>query len=280
MAQYHYGLTTNLSKAEFTRRKRFLEQVISKLEKRLENAPEGSLAVNRKTRTTAPGFYHVVPGSGKRIYLGEAHRETIARLAQKEYDRKVLRVARKELVAVEQVLAYCDLKKVEDVLDSCREEKRAFIAPVVMSDEEYRLQWLSQNYIQKQKREGDRLYPTEKGDLVQSKSEGMQANYLFHHDYAYLYEKRVTLIDHGRRTYRYPDFTILDPVTREEVIFEHFGMVDEEDYRQHSFIDKLRLYLENGYVIGENLLFTFETQDHPFTMDQFISILEARFGKK
>ena len=103
--------------------------------------------------------------------------------------------------------------------------------------------------------------------------------YLFHHDYAYLYEKRVKLIDHGRVTYRYPDFTILDPVTRQEVIFEHFGMVDQDHYFRNSFIDKLRLYLENGYVIGENLLFTFETQEHPFTIDLFARVLEARFGK-
>lgn len=280
MARYHYGLTSNLSKAECIRRKLFLERLIAKLEARLEKAPEGSLVINRKARTNSPGFYHVVPGKKKRMYLSETNRETIALLAQKEYDRKALRVIRKEVAAIEQVLAYCDLKKAEDVLDSCREEKQAYINPVVMSDDAYRLQWLSQKYIQKQKREGDRLYPTERGDLVQSKSEGMQANYLFHHDYAYLYEKRVTLNDHGRRTYRYPDFTILDPVTREEVIFEHFGMVDQEDYFRNSFLDKLRLYLENGYVIGDNLLFTFETQEHPFSIDQFAKVLEARFGKK
>ena len=52
MAQYHYGLTTSLSKEEFTRRKQFLERLIAQLEKRLENAPNGSLVVNRKARTT------------------------------------------------------------------------------------------------------------------------------------------------------------------------------------------------------------------------------------
>ena len=28
----------------------------------------------------------------------------------------------------------------------------------------------------------------------------------------------------------------------------------------------------------KNFLFTFETRDHPFTIDQFVRILEARFG--
>ena len=51
MAQYHYGLTTTLSKEEFTRRKQFLERLIAKLEARLDKAPKGSLIINRKTRT-------------------------------------------------------------------------------------------------------------------------------------------------------------------------------------------------------------------------------------
>ena len=120
MAQYHYGLTSNLSKAEFIRRKLFLERLIAKLEARLEKAPEGSLVINRKARTNSPGFYHVVPGKKKRMYLSETNRETIALLAQKEYDRKALRVIRKEVAAIEQVLAYCDLKKAEEFLAEAR----------------------------------------------------------------------------------------------------------------------------------------------------------------
>lgn len=278
MSIYHYGLTSNLPKEEFMRRKRYLERLIVKLEKRLEDAPEGSLIINRKSRTSAPGFYRALPKGTGRMYLDKSHSKTIASLAQKEYDQKTLRTAKKELVAINKILQYCDMPKVEDVLESCQEEKRQLISPAVEGDEAFRLRWLSQKYVQKQKKEGDKLYPTERGDLVQSKSEAMQANYLFHRDYAYLYEKRIKLIDHGRVTYRYPDFTILDPVTREEVIFEHFGMVDDAEYRQNSFIDKLRLYLDNGYVIGENLLFTFETRENPFTIDQFAKILEARFG--
>ena len=103
--------------------------------------------------------------------------------------------------------------------------------------------------------------------MVCSKTEAQQADYMFYHGYDYLYEKRLDLIDNGRPTWRYPDFTILDPVTREEVVFEHFGMVDDEGY-QHSMFDKIRLYEENGYVIGQNFLFTFETAEHPVALAQ------------
>lgn len=279
MAIYHYGLTSELSRTEFIRRKRFLERLIAKLEARLEKAPEGSLVVSRNPRVSFCGFYHVVAGRPERVYLNQSHRKDICRLAQKEYDRKTLRIAKKELEAIDGVIAYCDTDKVEDAIASCHVEKQRYITPVVESDDDYRRRWLAQPYVQKKKKEDDLLFPTEKGDLVQSKSESMQADHLFLHDYAYLYEKRIELYDRGRLTYRYPDFTILDPVTRKEVIFEHFGMVDQDEYFRNSFIDKLRLYLENGYVIGDNLLFTFETQEHPFTIDQFIKVLESRFGK-
>lgn len=279
MARYHYGLTSNLSKAEFIRRKLFLERLIAKLEARLEKAPEGSLVVSRNSQASFYRFYHVVAGRPGRVYLNKSHRKDISRLAQKEYDRKALHIAKKELAAIDGVIAYCDIDKVEDAITLCHAGKQSYISPVVESDDNHHQRWLAQPYVQKKKKEDDLLFPTEKGDLVQSKSESMQADYMFHHDYDYLYEKRVELYDRGRLTYRYPDFTILDPVTREEVIFEHFGMVDQEEYFRNSFIDKLRLYLENGYVIGDNLLFTFETQDHPFTIDQFVRVLEARFGK-
>ncbi len=278
MSIYHQGFSAPLPQEEFLKRKKFLERVIRQLEQRLADAPEGSLVVTRK-KTGAPGYYHVLPGGKERVYLNKANRQRIAQLAQKEYDKKALQVAKRELASVEAVLRYCELDKVEDVLSLCQKEKREYIAPVVEPDEAFRDRWLRQNYVQKKPNDDDTLYPTEKGDLVRSKSEGMQANYMFHHDHDYLYEKRITLYDRGRKVYRYPDFTILDPVTRQEVIFEHFGMVDNDAYLRDN-LEKLRLYLENGYVIGENLLFTYETRDHPFTMDQFIRVLEARFGKR
>ncbi len=286
MSLYHESITMPTRK-ELLQRKRFLEKTKAKLERSLASSPTGRLSTSRKkrvpfsnekARATFAGYYLVME-DGRRIYLDKSQRKTIAALAQKEYDKRALLIVKKELRKLHAFLDYSEMPKLEDVFDQCLPEKQIFIVPAVRSDEVFRQDWLNQDYARKPLVDNDHPFPTEKGDMVCSKTEAQQADYMFYHGYDYLYEKRLDLIDNCRPTWRYPDFTILDPVTREEVVFEHFGMVDDEGY-QHSMFDKIRLYEENGYVIGQNFLFTFETAEHPFTMDQFIRILEARFPWK
>lgn len=138
MSTYHHCFTQPLRPEEFLQRKRYLTRLIGKLEKWLETAPEGSLVVNRKGTTSAPGFYHVMPGQKKRVYLNKSHEETIRKLAQKDYVKKALRIARKELAALEAVLVYCEIPKVEDAFDLCREDKRPYITPLIEPDEAFR----------------------------------------------------------------------------------------------------------------------------------------------
>jgi len=284
MSLYHESITMPTRK-ELLQRKRFLEKTKAKLERSLASSPAGRLSTSKKRYTTVAGtqtrtainYYHVLE-DGRRVYLSRSRQTTIAYLAQKEYARKALYLVTIELKQLNDVLLYCDTPKLEDAWQDFLPEKMRFVDPPVPSDEVFRQKWLSQEYERKSPVENDHRFPTEKGDMVCSKTEAQQADYMFYHGYDYLYEKRLSLIDGGRLTWRYPDFTILDPVTREEVVFEHFGMVDDEGY-QHSMFDKIRLYEENGYVIGQNFLFTFETAEHPFTMDQFIHILEARFPR-
>jgi len=284
MSLYHESITMPTRK-ELLQRKRFLEKTKAKLERSLASSPAGRLSTSKKRYTTVAGtqtrtainYYHVLE-DGRRVYLSRSRQTTIAYLAQKEYARKALYLVTIELKQLNDVLLYCDTPKLEDAWQDFLPEKMRFVDPPVPSDEVFRQKWLSQEYERKSPIENDHRFPTEKGDMVCSKTEAQQADYMFYHGYDYLYEKRLSLIDGGRLTWRYPDFTILDPVTREEVVFEHFGMVDDEGY-QHSMFDKIRLYEENGYVIGQNFLFTFETAEHPFTMDQFIHILEARFPR-
>lgn len=276
MSIYHVAFSMPASK-DLQQRKQFLEKTQTRLERRLAAAPDGRLSTSRKKRISTIDYY-CVDANGNRFYLNRSREKLIAQLAQKEYDKKALRLVRQELLKLNALQNYYEMPKVEDALEQCLPEKRMYIAPAVVSDEDFRQAWLAQNYEKKQPIGNDHPFPTEKGDKVCSKTEELEADYMFYHSYDYLYEKRLDLVDNGRPTWRYPDFTILDPVTREEVIFEHFGMVDKEDY-QHNMFDKIRLYEENGYVIGKNFLFTFETAEHPFTMDQFISILEARFPR-
>ena len=64
----------------------------------------------------------------------------------------------------------------------------------------------------------------------------------------------------GKGIIRYPDFTILKKKTREVYYFEHFGMMDNDEYRSKCF-DKIDEYRKNGIYSGKNLIVTFETEN-------------------
>jgi hypothetical protein len=68
------------------------------------------------------------------------------------------------------------------------------------------------------------------------------------------------MLDNGKTVY--PDFTILKMPERKEVYFEHFGMIDDEEYFEHM-IYKLNSYENNGIYMGINLFITYETSKKP-----------------
>jgi hypothetical protein len=78
----------------------------------------------------------------------------------------------------------------------------------------------------------------------------------------------------------HPDFTILNLATHETILWEHFGYLDDHDYREYQFLKKLNSYQENGYYIGENLIITMETQRNPLNIRQVRDLIEHYFGNR
>ena len=60
----------------------------------------------------------------------------------------------------------------------------------------------------------------------------------------------------------HPDFYCLNVRTRQEFVWEHFGMMDDLEYVQRA-VEKQVLYAKNGWLIGKNLIFTMETMYSP-----------------
>jgi len=94
--------------------------------------------------------------------------------------------------------------------------------------------------------------------MVRSKSEVIIADALYDAGIPYRYEwERVF----GGVRY-VPDFTLLRPYDRREIIWEHFGMMDDEDYRRSTHI-KLGVYMRHGYTPGDNFIATYESLENP-----------------
>ena len=95
---------------------------------------------------------------------------------------------------------------------------------------------------------------------MRSKSEVIIADALLRSGVPYCYEvplKLKRIGESGNVTF-HPDFLCLNVRTRREFYWEHFGMMDDADYKDNA-VGKLNLYAENGFLPGRNLIITMES---------------------
>ncbi len=98
------------------------------------------------------------------------------------------------------------------------------------------------------------------------KSELIIADRFFAANIPYRYEQSLAL--NGGATRRLPDFTILHPYTLEIYYWEHFGRIDDEEYR---------LYALNGIIQGKNFITTFEINCSPLNIWYVDKLIEQYF---
>ena len=74
----------------------------------------------------------------------------------------------------------------------------------------------------------------------------------------------------------YPDFTIRHPKTGKYYYWEHFGHMDNPEYRQTTCL-KMTSYILNGIYPGEQLITTYETKEMPLSLDSVEKIVNEKF---
>ena len=268
-----------------------LETLLTIKEKALKKAPEGSLRVSKSHG--AVQYYQKINKDEKNgRYLDSAHRDLAQKLAQKAYNIKVLPAIKKELALLQAALTKIQeatkggeipLVALEQINPDCRD----LITTATLTDEQYAAAWLSQKYKGKPfQPDAPELY-TARGERVRSKSEVIIADTLTRLGIPYHYEFPLTLKSGGRgqsagtspqnnstsqqnedtssqnagarsKITIYPDFLCLNIRTRQEFIWEHFGLMDDADYSA-QVARKLNTYNENGIFPGHNLIITVET---------------------
>lgn len=248
----------------------------SKKEKCIAKAPEGYLTVQKASHGKSLQYYRVTydeKNRRRRTYISkEKGLPLIRALAQKDYDRKVLETARQELSAINRFLKNFPKDSVEMIYALLDSKRKPMVQPIIETTEVYIAKWQGKEYdgnpypIQKQ-------HYTARGEVVRSKSEVEIANFLHFHELPYRYECPLKLKDGHRTVTFYPDFMILDPVTRKVILLEHLGRMDDPEYVAEQ-VRKRRIYEENGFFEGENIIYTWETADQPLTRMQ----LERKLG--
>lgn len=103
--------------------------------------------------------------------------------------------------------------------------------------------------------------PTRAGYMVRSKSEAIIVSLLMDAEIEFYYERPISLAGN----WFVPDFTCINRTNKRVYYYEHFGMVDNDEYNKNMY-KKLKTYNDNGIYQDINLICTYETSETPLDM--------------
>ncbi|MBQ9766209.1 MAG: hypothetical protein IJW18_08435 [Lachnospiraceae bacterium] len=240
-------------------RKKKLLQLIRVKEKSLINVPDGTLRVRNDDSKIYYYHRHNDKNSSKYTYIKKSDKDLAVRLAQKDYDERIIDCAKKEVLAIDRYIKDCPMQNVEQIYETLHKSRQILITPIQETTEQFVNRWQNIKY-QGKKIDADipEIY-TARNERVRSKSEAIIADILNSKGIPYRYEYPLELS--GGKTY-YPDFTLLNVHTREEVYWEHLGMMGDNSYAEKA-IQKIATYIQNGIFPGKNLILTYETEKVP-----------------
>lgn len=245
--------------------------LLAKVKKSLKNAPEGSLRTTHNKGTVQ--YFHLMnPGENTGKYIRKKNTSLIHKLAQKDYDLKMMSALMCNQKTYQSIISAYNIIDLHDVYAKLSPERRILVDSYTESDEQFTKAWKSVEYVGREMSSNVEWLETDNGELVRSKSEKMIADKLVQLKIPYRYEYPLYLKGFGTV---HPDFTILDVKKRKEYIWEHFGMMDDEEYLE-SAIRKIRSYEKNGYYLGDKLILTFETRLMPIDMKSVEKMLLAK----
>ena len=264
-----------------------LQTTIQKIRGAQKEMPKGHLRVAQKGNKR-PWFYHYTsPDDLTGKYIRKKDTEFAKALAQKDYNATLIAQLQKEIASLQEYLTQSQNgRAIPKLYESLCPARQTLITPVTLTDEQYIAQWKSVTWQGRPIAPDTPTYDTANGEQVRSKSEVIIADALRRHGIPYRYEYPVELLkkspstelrdhnndlrDHNNALSNHntitlhPDFLCLNIHTRQEIIWEHFGLMDDPEYAKNAAA-KLRLYAENNIFPGRGLILTMETQTEPLS---------------
>lgn len=232
--------------------KRELSALRKQLGSSLERLPGETLIVS-KSNGCIQYYRYSKEHRSRKIFIPQDSIEYAKQLAMREYYKLLLREIDRQL-NTDRELSIHDTIRLHDIYRHMRIEKQLLIKPIFAPDDVFVSEWYDAHAGCANGYEIAAGYDTERGEVVRSKSEKILADKLYSLKIPYVYECRL---DFENGAYCYPDFAILNTTTRRTWYWEHFGLTDDEDYR-NSMSYKLNLYESNGFFLGDGLIITVE----------------------
>ena len=250
--------------------KQELQSTLALKKKSQKTAPQGHLRIAQANKGKKIQYYHFTnPKDLKGKYIPHSKIAFAQKLAQKDYDEKLIKLLEKQIVLIEKYLRSNE-NKINELYTKMSYTRQQLVNPVTLPDSLYIKEWKNVTWQGVSYNTQTEDLTTANEEHVRSKSEVIIADTLKRMNIPYRYEYPLELKD-GRTIY--PDFLCLNVRTRQEFYWEHFGMMDDPEYLERT-IQKLKLYSENKILPGKNLIITLESQTSPINMRQIETLIK------
>lgn len=231
-------------------------------DKELLSAPKGFIRL--ESSKGYPRFYYYKNRSDtKGQYLSADNIGFITSICQRDYLIKVSKRMRELINKIKKGIHVDLYLEMDNIYFSFNPGRRSLITPIIPDINTFIKDWYDKNPGSQNSYAIDKGICTKKGELVRSKSEKIIADRLLDFEIPYVYEPKLVINEH----LKYPDFIVLNKRTRQTLIWEHFGLTDDDNYSVNNLL-KLFMYERAGYWPGKQLIASFETSDDP--LDSFI----------
>ncbi len=214
--------------------------------------------------------YYFLDENKKMSYVKKEDLDKVRKILQKEYDEEALENLVELKTQAEKFIKNYDANSIENVYKRRSEARKKLIVPAIIPEENYIANWLTKHEGDRNIFYGDGKYPTEKGDMVRSKSEKILADMFYKYGIPYSYEPVLTLKD---GTHAYPDFVLLNVRKRKTIYWEHFGMLNDDGYAKKNW-KKISDYEDIGLYPGDNFLFTLEDEKKALNIERARKMIE------
>ncbi len=246
-----------------------IEKEITTLQKKCKKLPEGVFYSAKNGKYTKwyiheKGVTRFVPKSNQNIAQGTLLRELFeTKIKELELERSLLKkyVKKMEIIEKRTLRFYGENPDYRKLLGTA-------LAPMEKELQE----WMNAEFEGNPYKNEQKVFETNDGHFVRSKSEVMICSALTEKGLPYRYECPLELAD----GIVYPDFTVMHPKSRKLYYWEHAGMLDNIDYLDHH-LQKERRYIRSGIYPDVNLIITHETKDHPLTPRRIAQVIDEYF---
>ena len=280
-AYYHYHMSKNLlfeTESALSELRHLRTQINRYYNKNLSRY-ENSFLISSFSRKKGKHYnYLKQKGVQGKKYLGTDSHPAVNSIKEQKYFQELLQAVNHDIDLLESIqneYVLPDYNVINSRLPKVyKNPVLKGLRPISRDAEEWKKRKEAEKAKYQPYRPEDLKHMAADGTMMRSLSEVIIANYLLSLGITFVYE--LPLEHHGKIIR--PDFTILSPVdNRTEIIIEHQGAMDNEQYRT-KYINTLMFYLQTPLVPNKDVFFTFNHMNRNLDTRQIDSILHIAFG--